>query len=139
MVYAEGEDERVLRAVQIVVDEKLATPILIGRPGGDRARAQASWSAASHRRALSPSSTPNTMSDFENTGRLSQAHRAQRRYRAIRAAGNAAPYDADRRHAAEEGRGGWNDLRNHQHHRAAFALHRSGDRASGRGRVFTVQ
>src|SRR5277367_4727163 len=32
IVYAEGEDERVLRAVQIVVDEKLATPILIGRP-----------------------------------------------------------------------------------------------------------
>jgi malate dehydrogenase (oxaloacetate-decarboxylating)(NADP+) len=32
IVYAEGEDERVLRAVQIVVDEKLAQPILIGRP-----------------------------------------------------------------------------------------------------------
>jgi malate dehydrogenase (oxaloacetate-decarboxylating)(NADP+) len=32
IVYAEGEEERVLRAVQIVVDEKLAKPILIGRP-----------------------------------------------------------------------------------------------------------
>ncbi|MSP95934.1 MAG: NADP-dependent malic enzyme [Betaproteobacteria bacterium] len=32
IVYAEGEDERVLRAVQVVVDEGLATPILIGRP-----------------------------------------------------------------------------------------------------------
>ncbi|UCE30150.1 MAG: NADP-dependent malic enzyme, partial [Burkholderiales bacterium] len=32
MVYAEGEDERVLRAVQVVVDEKLARPVLIGRP-----------------------------------------------------------------------------------------------------------
>jgi len=32
IVYAEGEDERVLRAVQIAVDEKVATPILIGRP-----------------------------------------------------------------------------------------------------------
>jgi malate dehydrogenase (oxaloacetate-decarboxylating)(NADP+) len=32
VVYAEGEEERVLRAVQIVVDEKLATPILVGRP-----------------------------------------------------------------------------------------------------------
>ena len=30
--YAEGEDERVLRAVQIVVDEGLAKPSLIGRP-----------------------------------------------------------------------------------------------------------
>src|SRR5207245_11426311 len=32
VAYAEGEDERVLRAVQIVVDEGLAKPILIGRP-----------------------------------------------------------------------------------------------------------
>jgi malate dehydrogenase (oxaloacetate-decarboxylating)(NADP+) len=32
IVYAEGEDERVLRAVQVVVDERLARPILIGRP-----------------------------------------------------------------------------------------------------------
>jgi len=32
VVYAEGEDERVLRAVQVVVDEGLASPILIGRP-----------------------------------------------------------------------------------------------------------
>jgi malate dehydrogenase (oxaloacetate-decarboxylating)(NADP+) len=32
IVYAEGEDERVLRAVQIVVDEALAQPLLIGRP-----------------------------------------------------------------------------------------------------------
>ncbi|MGC1302746.1 MAG: NADP-dependent malic enzyme [Caulobacteraceae bacterium] len=31
IVYAEGEDERVLRAVQTVVDEGLARPILIGR------------------------------------------------------------------------------------------------------------
>ena len=32
VVYAEGEDERVLRAIQVVVDEKIAAPILIGRP-----------------------------------------------------------------------------------------------------------
>ncbi len=32
IVYAEGEDERVLRAVQVVVDEGLAKPILIARP-----------------------------------------------------------------------------------------------------------
>ena len=32
IVYAEGEDERVMRAVQVVLDEKLAIPILIGRP-----------------------------------------------------------------------------------------------------------
>ena len=33
VAYAEGEDERVLRAVQVVVDEGLARPTLIGRPG----------------------------------------------------------------------------------------------------------
>src|SRR5258706_3851001 len=31
IVYTEGEDERVLRAVQVVVDEGLAKPILVGR------------------------------------------------------------------------------------------------------------
>jgi malate dehydrogenase (oxaloacetate-decarboxylating)(NADP+) len=31
IIYCEGEEERVLRAVQIVVDEKLAKPTLIGR------------------------------------------------------------------------------------------------------------
>ena len=32
VVYAEGEDERVLRATQVVVEEGLAKPMLIGRP-----------------------------------------------------------------------------------------------------------
>jgi len=32
VVYCEGEDERVLHAVQVVVDEGLAHPIVIGRP-----------------------------------------------------------------------------------------------------------
>jgi malate dehydrogenase (oxaloacetate-decarboxylating)(NADP+) len=32
IVFAEGEDERVLRAVQVIVDEGLAKPILVGRP-----------------------------------------------------------------------------------------------------------
>ncbi|MCP5267381.1 MAG: NADP-dependent malic enzyme [Burkholderiaceae bacterium] len=32
IVYTEGEEERVLRAVQVVIDEKLARPIVVGRP-----------------------------------------------------------------------------------------------------------
>ncbi len=32
VIYAEGEDERVLRAVQVALDEGLARPTLIGRP-----------------------------------------------------------------------------------------------------------
>ncbi len=32
VIYAEGEDERVLRAAQVVLEESMAVPILIGRP-----------------------------------------------------------------------------------------------------------
>ncbi|MDD7911249.1 NADP-dependent malic enzyme [Pseudovibrio exalbescens] len=32
VIYSDGEDERVLRAAQVVIEEGLATPILIGRP-----------------------------------------------------------------------------------------------------------
>jgi len=32
VIYAEGEDERVLRAIRVVVEEKLARPVLVGRP-----------------------------------------------------------------------------------------------------------
>ncbi len=40
VIYAEGEDERVLRAVQAVLDEGLAQPILVGRPEVIVARAE---------------------------------------------------------------------------------------------------
>jgi malate dehydrogenase (oxaloacetate-decarboxylating)(NADP+) len=32
VIYSEGEDERVLRATQVVLEEQLAKPVLIGRP-----------------------------------------------------------------------------------------------------------
>jgi malate dehydrogenase (oxaloacetate-decarboxylating)(NADP+) len=38
VIYAEGEDERVLRAVQVVVEERIAEPVLIGRPSVVEAR-----------------------------------------------------------------------------------------------------
>ncbi|MBL6931448.1 MAG: NADP-dependent malic enzyme [Rhodospirillales bacterium] len=40
LVYTEGESRRVLRAVQVVVDEGLARPILIGRPDVIEARVE---------------------------------------------------------------------------------------------------
>ena len=40
VIYADGEDERVLRAAQSVIEEKLAYPILIGRPSVIEMRAQ---------------------------------------------------------------------------------------------------
>jgi len=33
VVFADGEDERVLRATQVILEERMARPILIGRPG----------------------------------------------------------------------------------------------------------
>jgi malate dehydrogenase (oxaloacetate-decarboxylating)(NADP+) len=38
VVYAEGEEETVLRAVQTVIDEELAHPVLVGRPDVIQAR-----------------------------------------------------------------------------------------------------
>ena len=38
VIYAEGEDERVLRAVQMVLQEQVARPILVGRPSVVEAR-----------------------------------------------------------------------------------------------------
>ena len=38
VIYAEGEDERVLRAVQVVLEESVARPILVGRPSVVAAR-----------------------------------------------------------------------------------------------------
>ncbi|WP_374669632.1 phosphate acyltransferase, partial [Ramlibacter sp.] len=40
VVYCEGEEERVLRAAQIVVDERIARPTLIGRPSVIAQRAE---------------------------------------------------------------------------------------------------
>ncbi len=40
IVFTEGEDERVLRAVQVLIDEKVCTPILVGRPEVLRTRIQ---------------------------------------------------------------------------------------------------
>jgi malate dehydrogenase (oxaloacetate-decarboxylating)(NADP+) len=38
VVFADGEEERILRAVEVLLDERLARPILIGRPEVVRAR-----------------------------------------------------------------------------------------------------
>ena len=40
VIYAEGEDERVLRATQVLLEDGLATPILIGRPDVIASRAE---------------------------------------------------------------------------------------------------
>ena len=68
IVYAEGEDERVLRAVQVVVDEGLAKPILVGRPAVLAAAHRALRPAHSSRASTSRRSIPSTMSATATTG-----------------------------------------------------------------------
>ena len=38
VIYAEGEDERILRAAQVAIEEEIAEPILVGRPSVVQAR-----------------------------------------------------------------------------------------------------
>ncbi|NVK34856.1 MAG: NADP-dependent malic enzyme, partial [Rhodobacteraceae bacterium] len=40
VIFAEGEDERVLRAAQVVMEDKVATPVLVGRPDVIEARCE---------------------------------------------------------------------------------------------------
>jgi malate dehydrogenase (oxaloacetate-decarboxylating)(NADP+) len=66
VAYAEGEDERVLRAAQVAVDEGLAHPILIGRPAVIEAR----MAKAGLRIKLGvdvETSTPRTIRGFAST------------------------------------------------------------------------
>jgi malate dehydrogenase (oxaloacetate-decarboxylating)(NADP+) len=68
VAYAEGEDERVLRAVQIVIEANLARPILIGRPAVIEARI----AKANLRLQLGKDfdcATPKTTRGFASTGK----------------------------------------------------------------------
>ena len=61
LVYADGEEERVLRAVQVVVDEGWRRPILIGRPEVIDARAERlglALRAGQHYELINPASDP---------------------------------------------------------------------------------
>ena len=60
VIYAEGEDERVLRATQVVLEEKLARPILVGRPSVVEAASSGSVSRSRPGR-ISTSSIPRTI------------------------------------------------------------------------------
>jgi malate dehydrogenase (oxaloacetate-decarboxylating)(NADP+) len=116
IVYAEGEDERVLRTAQSAVDEKLATPILVGRPAViERAikRYGLRLRIGEHVTVVNPEHD-------ERDDRTQWGHCA------ICAPGDAPAHHVDCGDALEEGRGGRDDLRDHQHHGTPSALHRSG-------------
>ena len=73
VVYAEGEDERVLRAVQVVLDEGLAQPILVGRPAVMRARIERAGlrlKLGSDVEAVDPEDDPRYRECWEDYARL---------------------------------------------------------------------
>ena len=77
MIYSEGEDERVLRATQVVVEERLARPILIGRPEviSDRIKR---FGLAIRPDAISRSSIRATIRAIATTSRLISKWRGER-------------------------------------------------------------
>ena len=82
VVYAEGEDERVLRALQVVQDEGLARPIL-DRParGGEDAAWRTRRACGCRSGATSRSSIPRTTAAFPRLlGNLPQPDGARRRH-----------------------------------------------------------
>ncbi len=69
IVFAEGEDERVLRAAQVVIDEGIAQPILVGRPAVLERRHRAIRPAHEARHGFRRSSIRSTMRAIASTGR----------------------------------------------------------------------
>ena len=75
VAYADGEDERVLRAVQVVVDEGLAKPILIGRPAVIEQRVQRYGlriKAGEHFEIINPDADPRYKAYWTEYYRLTQ-------------------------------------------------------------------
>ena len=134
IVYAEGEDERVLRAVQVVVDEGLAKPILVGRPAVHRAAHRALRPAPQAGRRLRDRSIRSTTTRYRDYWtEYYRLTRAQGRLAGVRADRDAPPPHADRRDDDPSRRRRRHAVRHVRHARAASALHRPGDRpAPGR-------
>ncbi|MEC6999194.1 phosphate acyltransferase [Brucella abortus] len=61
VIYADGEDERVLRAAQVVIEERIAAPILVGRPQVVETRLRRYGLKIPPRHRYSSLSTPKTI------------------------------------------------------------------------------
>jgi malate dehydrogenase (oxaloacetate-decarboxylating)(NADP+) len=76
LIFAEGEEERVLRACQILVDEKIAHPLLVGRPAVIESRLR----RYGLRLAPSQYTIVNTEQDERYRDYWQQYHRAMAQY-----------------------------------------------------------
>ena len=124
LVYAEGEESRVLHAVQTVVDEGIAHPILVGRPAvieqriaklGLRIR------AGEHFELVNPESDPRYPRILE---RISSPDAAARRHAGFGQARDAQAQYPDCGDAGAHGRGGCDAVRDRFPAAQASALYR---------------
>jgi malate dehydrogenase (oxaloacetate-decarboxylating)(NADP+) len=111
IVFAEGEDERVLRAAQAMLEETTDTPILIGRPEVIERRAERAGLTIRPSvdfELVNPENDPRYRDYWEH---LSFGDGAPRRHPRPRARHHAHEHDRDRRRHGLSGRGGFDDLR----------------------------
>ena len=132
VAYAEGEEERVLRAVQVVVDEGLARPTLIGRP---EVIAQRCEKFGLRLEAGRDYDVVNTEQDHRYRDYWQTYHQMTAR-KGVTA--QLAKIEMRRRltligcDAAAQGRGRRHAVRHLGHHPAPPAVHRPGDRPARR-------
>ena len=101
LIYAEGEEERVLRAVQVVVDEGLAYPVLLGRADVIAAAHRDAWAEAQDRQDLRGGQHLERSTLSRSGRRILSAGSPPRHHAAHRQGGDAQPRLVDRRHAAQ--------------------------------------
>jgi malate dehydrogenase (oxaloacetate-decarboxylating)(NADP+) len=132
IVYAEGEDERVLRAVQVVVDEKLAFPVLVGRPAVIERRIERyglRLSVGTDFELINPEFDPRYRDYWEEYYRLTERKGVSRRDAAIEMRRQNTLIGAMAMHRGEADGMICGTLGTYYQH---FAFHRPGDRpASG--------
>ena len=130
IAYAEGEDERVLRAVQVVVEERLARPVLIGRPQASGSRCRSSGLRLAGGARLRRGRPRRGADDRQGGRHLLSAHAPPRRHARAGAGRDAPQRDADRRHAGARGPGRRPAVRHLRRLPPASALPRAGHRAA---------
>ena len=111
VIYAEGEDERVLRATQVVLEEKLARPILVGRPSVVEARHQAVRPVDQGRQGFRPHQSRGRSALPLLCAVLYRRRRPARRHARCGAHGGAHQRHRDRRARGGARRGRRHDLR----------------------------
>jgi malate dehydrogenase (oxaloacetate-decarboxylating)(NADP+) len=72
VVFPEGEDERILRACHVLVDDRIAQPILLGNPDRIRARAAEAGLRLQRVEIIDPSDSPRRQTYVEEYYRLRQ-------------------------------------------------------------------